>query len=166
MHRPVTTSRSLHTLFAAMLFLVPGCGEDPPTRPPAANVSVEPGTPVEIRDDADQVGMMDPITLEAASREGTNLKVTVSYGGCRVHRIRALVDTGIRESYPVTIYVYLQHDDDGERCAMAIRQELSYDARPIFDWLKSQGIERFSARVITPAVLTDPSASMRVLFEP
>ena len=159
-------SRPLHALVAAMLLGFTGCGsDDPPSRP---SLSIEPGVPVEVREDADQVGMMDPINLEAASREGTNLKVIVSYGGCQVHAIRALVDTGIRESYPATIYVYLQHDGGGERCEKLLRQELSYDVRPIFELMKSQGLEGqpFSARVITPAVLTDPSASMRVLFDP
>jgi hypothetical protein len=156
--------RSIHALLTATLLMFTGCGDDdPPTRPPASN-TVEPGTPVEIREDADEVGLLDPITLEAASREGTNLKVTVSYGGCRIHTIRALVDTGIRASYPATIYIYLQHDGGGERCEMALRQELSYDVRPIFEMMEAQGLggQPFSARVITPA----PSGSMRVLFEP
>ena len=107
---------------------------------------------------------MDPITLDAASREGTNLKVTVMYGGCRTHTIRALVVPCVFETYPVTIDIFLQHDANGEQCAMAIRQELSYDVRPIFEWMESEGYtpRPFSARVLTP----DPSGSKRVLFEP
>jgi len=152
--------------FLATLILLTGCGsDDPPTRP---STPVVPGTPVEVREDAREVGLLDPITLHAASREGTNLKVLVTYGGCRVHTVRALASTGILASYPATIDIYLQHDRNGENCDMLLRQELSFDVRPIFDWMESQGLkdQPFSARVMTPAVLTDPSANMRVVFQP
>lgn len=157
-------SRSLRALFAALLLGFTACGkDDPPSRPA---LPIEPGVPVEMREDADQVGMMDPIDLHAASRVGTNLNVTVMYGGCRNHTIRALASTHPRESYPLTIYVYLQHDDNGELCSMAIQEDLSYDMRPIYEWMKSQGLGSgpFFARVITPAVKTDPSQSKTVLF--
>ena len=162
-------SRSIHVLIlGALLFLI-GCGdEDSPTRPPAANAPVEPGTPVEVREDAREAGLLDPITLQAASREGINLKVNVSYGGCEVHTIRALASTGILASDPATIDIYLQHDGNPVDCEMLLRQELSFDVRPIFDFMESQGMggQPFSARVMTPAALTDPSAIKRVLFQP
>ena len=164
MRLSITTPRSTLSLLTALFLACTGCGnDDPPTRPPTGNVAVQPGTPVEIREDAAQVGRMDPITLDAASREGTNLNVTVMYSGCKTHTIRALVTPCVFETYPVTIDVYLQHDANGERCDMTFRQELSFDVRPILEWLESEGSmpESFSARVITP----DPSGSKRVLFE-
>src|SRR5262245_38818027 len=109
-------SRSLHMAFLATLVLFTGCGsDDPPTR---ADTPVEPGIPVEVRADANQVGLKDPILLDQASQDGMNLKVKVSYGGCyhAFHPVRALASTAIFETYPLTIDVYLQHDGQGEMC--------------------------------------------------
>ena len=162
-------SRSIRLLILCMSLILIGCGdEDSPTRPPAANVLVEPGTPVEVREDAREAGLLDPITLHAASREGTNLKVKVSYGGCEVHTIRALASTGILASYPATIDIYLQHDRPAVDCDKLLTQELSFDVRPIYEYMESQGMggQPFSARVMTPAALTDPTTIKRVLFQP
>ena len=161
--------RSIRLLILSMLFILIGCGdEDSPTRPPTANVPVEPGTPVEVREDAREAGLLDPITLHAASREGTNLKVTVSYGGCEVHTIRALASTGVLASYPATIDIYLQHDRPEVDCDMLLQQELSFDVRPVFDFMEAKGMggQPFSAKVMTPAALTDPTKIKRVLFQP
>jgi hypothetical protein len=167
-------SRLVPAIFLTLFVFTTGCGsEDPPTRPSpepaAAATQVAPGIPIEVREDADRVGMLDPITLHAASREGMNVNVTVSYRGGETHVVRALASTCVRLSYPPQVFVYLQHDAAGDASDGLVEQELAYDLRPIIEYQRAQGwaIEPFYVRVITPAYGDNsPSGSKSVLIEP
>jgi hypothetical protein len=165
-------SSPLHAALPVWLVLFTGCGSaDPPTRPsipePAAVVqTVEPGIPIEVREDAIQVGMMDPISLHAATREGMNIKVSVSYRGGETHRVRALAGTCFYASYPGQIYVFLQHDAAGDASEELVEQEIAYDMRPVFEYFDVEN-QPFYLRVITPSFRDqDPNGSRMVLIEP
>jgi hypothetical protein len=170
MRPSVIGSRPLQVTFAAVLVLVAGCSnQDNPALPsapePAASALVtEPGIPIEVREDADQVGVLDAIKLNGASLEGRNIKVSVSYsGGCETHTIRALASTCMRASYPGQVYVYLQHDAAGDDCEKLIREEIAFDVTPLLEFFNIQNPEdRFYIRVITPDAETRPL----VLIEP
>lgn len=73
----------------------------------------------------------DPVTIEAASIEGTALSLSVSFsGGCKQHDLVLCFAPG-GESYPVFIDLKLIHDGHDDTCDDTLVPELSFDLGPV-----------------------------------
>jgi hypothetical protein len=73
----------------------------------------------------------DPLTVEAASIQGTKLLLSVSHGGgCAPHDYALCFEPG-GESYPVGVNLKLFHDANGDTCEGLMHPELQFDLTPI-----------------------------------
>jgi len=124
LRRTLFTRLVVATLAAASV-LIAGCRREGPVEPLSGPVPVLVGhAPAAFR--------MDPATIRSASISGSELRITVEFGGgCAEHHFSLLHSGLFMESLPVQTNLQLTHDAEGDRCRALLGRELVFDLTPL-----------------------------------
>lgn len=124
-------------LFFALMVLFSGCKSE--KSPVAANEDNSSKTEVVMVDDIDTSALAaDPFNLNAATLEGDELNLNVSYsGGCQEHLFRFVAERNFIDGNPVEAVFVLSHNANNDACEAWLTNRLSFDLSPLKAYFRS-----------------------------